>query len=52
MKTELQQYTVEQIVAGFVYNELEAKGLFGLAYIEKVNGEIVRITVPAPIEYN
>ncbi|MDA4891789.1 DUF262 domain-containing protein [Streptomyces sp. MS2A] len=31
MKTELQQYTVEQIVAGFVYNELEAKGLFGLA---------------------
>ncbi|MBJ6640368.1 DUF262 domain-containing protein [Streptomyces sp. DHE7-1] len=31
MKTDLQQYTVEQIVEDFVYNELEAKGLFGLA---------------------
>lgn len=31
METELQTYTVEQIVEGFVYNELEAKGLFGLA---------------------
>lgn len=31
MKTELRQYTVEQVLKGFVYNELEAKGLFGLA---------------------
>jgi hypothetical protein len=31
METELQHYTVEQICAGFVYNELEGKGLFGLA---------------------
>ena len=31
MKTELKHYTVEQILEGFVYNELEAKGLFGLA---------------------
>ncbi len=31
MKTDLKHYTVEQIVEGFVYNELEAKGLFGLA---------------------
>ena len=31
MKTELQTYTVRQIVEGFVYNELEGKGLFGLA---------------------
>ena len=31
MKTELTTYTVEQICAGFVYNELEGKGLFGLA---------------------
>lgn len=31
MKTQLQHYTVEQIVDGFVYNELEAKGLFGLS---------------------
>lgn len=31
MKTTLQQYTVEQVVEGFVYNELEGKGLFGLA---------------------
>jgi hypothetical protein len=31
MKTELRHYTVEQICEGFVYNELEGKGLFGLA---------------------
>ena len=30
MKTELKQYTVREIVRGFVYNELEAKGLYGL----------------------
>lgn len=31
MKTDLHHYTVEQVVEGFVYNELEGKGLFGLA---------------------
>jgi hypothetical protein len=31
MKTELKKYTVAQIVEGFQYNELEEKGLFGLA---------------------
>lgn len=31
MKAELTQYTVRQIVEGFVYNELEGKGLYGLA---------------------
>jgi hypothetical protein len=31
MKTELKRYTVEQVVDGFVYNELEGKGLFGLS---------------------
>lgn len=31
MKTELQKYTVRDISNGFVYNELEGKGLFGLA---------------------
>ena len=31
MITELKQYTVEQISDGFVYNELEGKGLFGLS---------------------
>ena len=31
MKTELRHYTVEQITEGFVYNELEARGLYGLA---------------------
>jgi hypothetical protein len=31
MKTDLEEYTVEQVVDGFVYNELEGKGLFGLA---------------------
>ncbi|WP_071288492.1 HNH endonuclease family protein [Mycolicibacterium llatzerense] len=30
MKTELKHYTVEQVAQGFVYNELEGKGLFGL----------------------
>lgn len=30
MKTTLKQYTVAEVVKGFVYNELEAKGLFGL----------------------
>ena len=30
METELRHYTVEQIVDGFVYNEFEGKGLFGL----------------------
>lgn len=31
MKTYRETYTVEQIAKGFVYNELEGKGLFGLA---------------------
>lgn len=31
MKTDLKRYTVDEIVDGFVYNELEGKGLFGLA---------------------
>ncbi len=30
MKTEMKHYTVEEILQGFVYNELEGKGLFGL----------------------
>ncbi len=30
MKTQLKQYTVAEVVKGFVYNELEGKGLFGL----------------------
>lgn len=31
MKTELKEYSVREISNGFVYNELEAKGLFGLS---------------------
>lgn len=31
MKAELNQYTVRDVVEGFVYNELEGKGLYGLA---------------------
>lgn len=31
MKTDLRRYTVDEVIQGFVYNELEAKGLFGLA---------------------
>ena len=30
MKTELKRYTVNEVLKGFVYNELEGKGLFGL----------------------
>ena len=31
MKAELKIYTVEEICDGFEYNELEGKGLYGLA---------------------
>ncbi|MDR1246447.1 MAG: DUF262 domain-containing protein [Clostridiales Family XIII bacterium] len=31
MNTTLEKYTVREIVDGFVYNELEGKGLFGLS---------------------
>lgn len=31
MKTTLKQYSVDEICKGFVYNELEGKGLYGLA---------------------
>jgi hypothetical protein len=31
VKTELKHYTVEKVLEGFVYNELEGKGLFGLS---------------------
>jgi hypothetical protein len=31
MKTQLKKFTVEEISRGFVYNELEGKGLFGLS---------------------
>lgn len=31
MKTELKTYTVQEITKGFVYNEFEGKGLFGLS---------------------
>lgn len=31
MKTELNRYSVGDVLEGFAYNELEAKGLFGLA---------------------
>ena len=31
MKTELKIYTVAEICDGFEYNELEGKGLYGLA---------------------
>lgn len=30
MKTELKHYTVAEVIEGFVYSELEGKGLFGL----------------------
>lgn len=35
METDLKHYTVDEVIKGFVYNELEGKGLFGL------DGELV-----------
>ncbi|MBY4893050.1 DUF262 domain-containing protein [Rhodobacteraceae bacterium N5(2021)] len=31
MKTDLRKYSVEEVVTGFVYNEFEGKGLYGLS---------------------
>lgn len=31
MITTLKKYTIKEIVEGFIYNELEGKGLFGLS---------------------
>jgi hypothetical protein len=31
VKTDLKHYTVEEVVKGFLYNDFEGKGLFGLA---------------------
>ena len=31
MKTILRQYTVQELCKGFVYNQVEGKGLFGLS---------------------
>lgn len=31
MKTELKRYTISDVLAGFLYSELEGKGLFGLS---------------------
>lgn len=31
MKAELQNYTIEDVVAGFIFNEFEGKGLYGLS---------------------
>lgn len=31
MKTTLKKYTVQEVCEGFIYNELEGKGLFGLS---------------------
>lgn len=31
MKTELKRYAVKEVTEGFVYNEFEGKGLYGLA---------------------
>jgi len=47
MKTDLKHYTVEQVVEGFVYNELEAKGLFGLAGILVIQPEYQRAYIYA-----
>ena len=42
MKTELKQYKVSDVVEGFVYNELEGKGLYGLAGTLTIQPEFQR----------
>lgn len=42
MKTELKTYTVKQICEGFVYNELEGRGLFGLSGMLTIQPEYQR----------
>lgn len=42
MKTELKTYTVKQICEGFVYNDLEGKGLFGLSGMLTIQPEYQR----------
>ncbi len=42
MKTELKTYTVKQICEGFVYSELEGKGLFGLSGMLTIQPEYQR----------
>lgn len=44
MKTDLQRYTVEKVIKGFVYNDFEGKGLYGLSlgliYFNVVGGDL------------
>lgn len=42
MKTTLQEFTVNQVSVGFQYNELEGKGLYGLAGKLKIQPEYQR----------
>ena len=42
MKTELKQYKVSDVVEGFVYNEFEGKGLYGLAGTLTIQPEFQR----------
>ena len=43
MKTELQLITIEEICKGFVYNEYEEKGLYGLSGKLTIQPEYQRI---------
>lgn len=45
MKTKLEKYTVRQLVDGFVYSELEGKGLFGLSGTLTIQPEYQRAFV-------
>jgi len=42
MKAELKKYKIKDICEGFVYNELEAKGLFGLSGVLTIQPEYQR----------
>lgn len=42
MKTNLKQYTVKEVTDGFVFNEFEGKGLYGLAGVLVIQPEYQR----------
>ncbi len=48
METTLKQYTVKEVCEGFVYNEIEGKGLFGLPLAPNNGGTRLRKIRIAP----
>jgi len=49
MKTELREYSVSSVLDGFVYNELEGRGLFGLSAGEPFSPSTSATTYTPPV---